>query len=344
MDTQQPLISILIVNYNGGDVLNDCLNSLERSNYKNLEIIVVDNGSTDGSARLVEENHKEVRLVRSPTNLGFAAGNNLALESAKGKYVTLLNGDTEVEPSWLDHLVGFAESHPEGGAFTPKVLFFGDKDTINSAGGLCDIYGYSPLRGTFEKDRGQFDKTEEVFYSHGAATMIRKDLVDQIGLLDGTYFIYHEELDLCWRVWMFGYKVYYIPESFVYHKLQKRLFYSKGKLAQRHFLLKRNRILTIVKNHKSPLILFISLVVTSVVSLVELLYYLIFRGDTESPKGIIRGFLWNAQHLSEVVQKRREVQKLYRVEEGVVLAHMQKRPFAIDVLLGIISGKYSLPL
>lgn len=343
MSTEKTLVSILIVNYNGGDVLDAGLTSLEKSNYPNLEIVVVDNGSTDNSVPLIEEKHKKVILVKAPTNLGFASGNNLALKSSSGKYIVLLNGDTEVEPDWLDHLVAFAEEHEDVGVLTPKVLFFEDKKTLNSAGGACDIYGFSPLRGTFDKDSRAYDTVEPVFYGHGAAMFARRSLIDKIGFLDDTYFIYHEELDFCWRVWLYGYKVYYLPQSVVYHKLQKRLFYSKEKLARRQFLVKKNRIRTLIKNHRNPFLILLSISVCLAISLAELVYYL-FKRDFESPKGILEGFWWNLKVLPETLQRRREVQSLYRVPEGEVLKMMRKKPFAIDILFGMLSGKYSLPL
>lgn len=340
---KEPLVSILIVNYNGSEVLNPCLSSLTKSVYKNIDVIVVDNGSTDDSVSMIKKNYKDVVLVEAGKNLGFASGNNLAYESAKGKYVILLNGDTEVKPDWLNRLVEFAEEHPDGGVFTPKILFFEDKKTINSAGGMCDIYGFSPLRGTFEKDVGQYNKTETVFYAHGAAMMIRKDLIDKIGFLDDSYFIYHEELDFCWRTWLSGYKVYYVPGAIVYHKLQKRLFYTKEKLAKRQFLVKKNRIRTLIKNHKNPFLIIVAITISTLVSLVELIYYFIKR-DFESPKGILQGFLWNIKVLPETLRKRKEIQKLYKVPESEVLKRMRKTPFALDIFVGIFRGKYTLPL
>lgn len=343
MNDLKPSVSVLIVNYNGGETLDACLTSLEKTAYPNFEIVVADNGSTDNSVLLVEEKHKAVILVKAGANLGFASGNNLALKSSSGKYIVLLNGDTEVSVDWLDHLVAFAEENPNAGVLTPKVLFFDDKKTINSAGGTCDIYGFSPLRGTFEKDTGQYDKVEKTFYGHGAAMFARRDLIDKIGFLDDTYFIYHEELDFCWRAWLHGFSAYYIPASVVYHKQEKRLFYTKEKLARRQFLVKKNRVRTLIKNHRNPLLVLLSITVCFLISLAELVYYL-FKGDFESPKGILEGFWWNLKVLPDTLQKRAEVQRLYRVPEREVLRMLRKKPFAIDIFFGMISGKYSLPL
>lgn len=343
MNRKRQLVSILIVNYNGGDILGSCLDSLKKTSHSNFETIVVDNGSTDGSVEMVKKKYKWVKLVEAKENLGFASGNNLALRQAQGEYIVLLNGDTEVEQDWLERLVGFAGEHKDGGVFTPKVLFFDDKKVINSAGGLCDIFGFSPLRGTFEKDEGQYDNPETVFYAHGAAMMIRKKLIDEIGFLDDSYFIYHEEMDFCWRTWLYGYKVYYVPQAIVYHKLKKRLFYSKEKLARRQFLVKKNRVRTIVKNHKNPFLILLSLFSNMVISLGEITYYLI-KGDFESPKGILEGYWWNIKVLSDTLEERKRIQKFYRVSEEEVLNKINKVPFVFEILFGMLKGKYSLPL
>lgn len=338
-----PLVSILIVNYNGREILSQCLESLNKTKYSKFEVIVIDNGSTDDSVSEVKRRYASVTLIQAKENLGFARGNNVSLKHAKGKYVVLLNGDTEVEPDWLEKLVDFAEEHPDGGVFGSKILFFDHKKIINSAGGLCDIYGFSPLRGTYEKDCKKFNKPEEVFYAHGAAMMVRKSLIEKIGFLDETYFIYHEELDFCWRALLFGAKVYYVPGSVVYHKLRQRNFYQKDKLAQRQFLVKKNRIRTIIKNHKSLYLVVLALFINVIVALGESVY-LLSKGDFESPKGIIRAYLWNLRMLPDTLAKRKEVQSLYRVPQKKVLGQMRKRPFAFGIFVGIIKGKYTLPL
>lgn len=343
MKSEAKLVSILIVNYNGFEVLDPCLTSLGKSTYPNFEVIVVDNGSTDGSAEKVEKKYKEVTLVKAGKNLGFAGGNNLALKSASGKYIVLLNGDTEVEPDWLDRLVKFAEKTPDAGVFASKVLFFDNKKVLNSAGGCCDIYGFSPLRGTFDKDIGQYDKQETVFYAHGAAMMVRRSLIEKIGFLDEDYFIYHEEMDFCWRTWISGSKVYYVPEAVAYHKLSQRNFYAKEKRAKRQFLVKKNRISTLIKNHKSVFLLLISLLANFVVSLGETVLY-VLKGDFETPKGTFSAYWWNIKHLSKDLNKRKKIQRLYKAKEKDVLKQMQKVPFAFDILVGIFTGKYSLPL
>ncbi|RJR24503.1 glycosyltransferase family 2 protein [Candidatus Microgenomates bacterium] len=343
MNKKNPLVSVLIVNYNGGAVLDSCLASLKKTDYPNFETIVVDNGSTDESIKMIKKKYKWVILSEAKKNLGFAAGNNFAYKSSGGEYIALLNGDTEVEPGWLRKLVEFAQKHKDGAAFAAKVLFFDDKKTLNSAGGLCDWYGFSPLRGTFEKDEGQYDSPDMVFYAHGAAMMIRRETIEKIGFFDEDYFIYHEELDFCWRAWIFGYKVYYVPGSVVYHKLKQRNFYAPEKRAQRQFLVKKNRISTLIKNHKSLSLLTASLLVNFIVSLGETVFYL-SKGDLQTIKGTFMAYFWNVKHFRKDWKKRKRVQKLYMADEVYILKRMKRFPVAIDIFKGIISGKLSLPL
>ncbi len=338
-----PLVSILIVNFNGGKVLPDCLTSLRKLTYQNFETIVVDNGSTDNSEKVVEKKYPEVKLVKASKNLGFSGGNNFAFKQAKGQYVVLLNGDTEVEPDWLSNLVAFAEKTPDGGVFASKVMFFDNKNVFNSAGGLCDLYGFSPLRGTFDKDIGQYDKSDMVFYAHGAAMMVKKALIDKIGFLDEDYFIYHEELDFCWRAWLSGSKVYYVPTAIAYHKLSQRNFYTKDKRVKRQFLVKKNRISTLIKNHKTVSLIVVSILVNLVVSLGETFVYFLNK-DFETPKGTLQAYWWNFMNFKKDWQKRKQVQKLYKANPDYVRARMKRFPVAWDIFVGILKGKYSLPL
>lgn len=348
MNNKPPLVTILIVNFNGGKVLLECLKSLKKVIYPNFEVVLVDNGSSDDSVVVVEKykihNTKyKIQLIKSKSNLGFAGGNNLAYEHAKGKYIVLLNGDTEVEPDWLTELINFIDKTHDGGIFASKVMFFDNKTVFNSAGGLCDLYGFSPLRGTFDKNIGQFDKPDMVFYAHGVAMMIKREVIEKIGFLDEDYFIYHEELDFCWRSWLAGYKTYYVPTAVAYHKLSQRNFYAPEKRAKRQFLVKKNRISTLIKNHKSLSLLIISLFVNLIVSFGEIIVYGI-QGDFETPKGTFKAYWWNVMNFKKDWKKRKKVQKLYKADEKYVLQRMKIYPVAFDIFWGLITKKYTLPL
>lgn len=213
-----PLVSIIVLNYNGKQFLDVCLSSLLESNYPNYEVIFVDNCSTDGSYDFVQTHFKSerLRMRKLDNNYGFSVGNNIGAESAKGSYLVFLNPDTKVDSEWLDHLVYVLDSDQSIGVAQPKLLLM-DKLHFDSAGGFINPYGLVSIRGAGEKDVGQYEQVSEIFYAKGATLIIRRDLWQKLGGFDPTFFTYFEETDLCWRAHKFGQKVVYVPKSIVYH-------------------------------------------------------------------------------------------------------------------------------
>lgn len=239
------LVSVIICSLNGERVLPVCLESVLGSEYSPFEVIVVDNGSSDGTSKLVTENFPQVKLLRAGRNLGFAGGNNLGLKAAQGEILVLLNDDTAVSPDWLTAAVKAAEQLPDWGIFGARLLY-PDQQTIQHAGGIVGANALTQHIGNGEIDRGQYNKIRECDYVTGAAFFIRRELMQKIGLLDEGYFpIYFEEVDYCWRARRLGYKVYYIPHIKVYHyESRTTRKFSPGFLYKYH----RNRIRFILKN------------------------------------------------------------------------------------------------
>lgn len=222
MDTRR--VSIIIVTWNALPLLKQCLPSVVATNYPNLEIIVADNASDDGSAAWVESEYPAVKVVRHPQNWRFCKGNNRAVPYATGDYILLLNNDVEVPPGWLHPLVEAFEADPEIGAAQPKMLQYDDRNRFEyagGAGGFIDRVGYPFTRGrlfdTMERDRGQYDTPTDIFWASGAAIMMRRRALQQVGLLDERFDMHMEEIDLCWRMQRAGYRIRYVPESEVYH-------------------------------------------------------------------------------------------------------------------------------
>ncbi len=219
-----PRVSIIIVTWNALPLLQQCLPSVVATEYANLEIIVADNASTDGSAEWIEATFPQVRVVRHPQNWRFCKGNNRAVPYATGDYILLLNNDVEVPPDWLDPLVDTFEQDAEIGAAQPKMLQYDDRDRFEyagGAGGFLDRVGYPFTRGrlfdTMERDRGQYDTPRDIFWASGAALMMRRSALQRVGLLDERFDMHMEEIDLCWRMQRAGYRIRYVPESEVYH-------------------------------------------------------------------------------------------------------------------------------
>ena len=247
-----PRVSIVIVSWNALPLLKQCLPSVVSTAYPNFEVILADNASSDGSAEWVAEQFPSVRIVRHPENWGFSRGNNEALPHATGQYVLLLNNDVEVPANWLHPLVEVLETHPDVAAVQPKLLQHQARhcfEYAGGAGGFLDALGYPFTRGrlfmTMEQDTGQYDDPRDVFWATGAALLLRRTALDEVGLLDELFHMHMEEIDLCWRLWRHGWRVRVEPRSEVYHIGGASL--PQGN-AQKTYYNFRNNLLLLYKN------------------------------------------------------------------------------------------------
>jgi GT2 family glycosyltransferase len=242
-----PLVTVLVVNWQGEAVIEECLGSLVRQAYSPLEILVVDNGSTDRSISMIRERFGDrVSLIENPTNLGFAAGNNVGLRVAKGKYVALLNNDAVADPLWVGEMVKRAEADPTIGMCASKIYSYDEPGILDSAGGLL-IYpdGLSRGRGRLEEDRGQYDDAEETLMPSACACLYRREMFDAVGFFDEDFFAYSEDADLGLRGRLAGWRCVFVPRATVRHRYSA----SAGRYSPlKAFLAERNRIWVGVKN------------------------------------------------------------------------------------------------
>lgn len=240
------LFSVIILNWNGKHLLEECLSSIHSQSYRNFETIVVDNGSTDGSADWVKERWEEtVTPVPLSSNLGFAGGNNAGIRIARGRYVILLNNDTAVDPGWLAALADAVRRHPDAGMFTPKILNYYRRDEIDNTGHMIYPDGIARGRHRLEKDDGRFDGEGEALWPSGCAGVYKKGMLEEIGLLDESFFAYGEDVDLGLRGRWAGYRCIYVPSAVVYHKYSAT---SGAYSTQKAFLAERNRLWVLFKN------------------------------------------------------------------------------------------------
>ena len=217
--------AVVILNWNTKEFLHRFLPGLIASTEGlDAEVIVADSASTDGSLELLAEEFPAIRRIPLDGNHGFTGGYNRALAQVEADYFVLINSDIEVPSGWLKPLVDWMDAHPECGACGPKLLSYDRRDRFEyagAAGGLLDRYGYPFCRGRIlqkrEKDDGQDDTPEDVFWVSGACLMVRSSLWKAFGGLDDRFFAHMEEIDLCWRLQLAGYKVTVVPESYVYH-------------------------------------------------------------------------------------------------------------------------------
>jgi len=236
-------LSVVIPNWNGLRFLATCLGALRDQTLADIEVILVDNASSDGSGDFVRTGYSEVRLIELGENRGFTGACNLGMEAATGAYIALLNNDTEVQPDWAEQVVAAFADHPDAGIVASKMLLFDQRDRFHTAGDFFTTDGRAGNRGAWEWDTGQYDRGEYVFSACGGSAVYRKSMLSEIGRLDDDYFFLLEDVDLAWRAQLAGYKVWYEPRAIVFHHLSAT---GGGVTASYHD--GRNGIWLIVKN------------------------------------------------------------------------------------------------
>ncbi|MBP5548604.1 MAG: glycosyltransferase family 2 protein [Bacteroidales bacterium] len=216
--------AIVILNWNGRKMLERFLPSVTAHCPSDAEVVIADNGSTDDSIAFLKEKYPSLRTILLDKNYGFAEGYNKAISQIDAEYYVLLNDDVEVTAGWVDSVVQMMDKNPSAAIVQPKLLMFDQRDTFEyagGAGGFIDKHGYPFCRGrlfsTLEQDHGQYDDQREIFWASGAAMFVKSSAWKELGGLDGDFFAHMEEIDFCWRARNKGYKVFYCPDSVIYH-------------------------------------------------------------------------------------------------------------------------------
>ena len=334
--TPPPLFSVIVVNYNGQSFLKDCFDSLLRTTYPSVEILMVDNGSTDDSVSFVEQHYPQVKLIKSPTNLSYSGGNNLGIRHAAGDYVVMLNNDTEVPPGWLEPLAEEFASDQAIAACQPKILKMTDRSSFEyagAAGGYIDRYGYPFLRGrifdVIEQDRGQYQNRVDLFWTSGAAMAIRKSVLDEIGLLDEDFVLHMEEIDLCWRMLLMGYRLRIRPDAVIYHFGGGTL--GRERVAKLYYNL-RNSIFMLLKNYSTRRLLWV-LPVRSILDLAFLAKSLVTL-DLKRAAAVPAAYAGLLVHPRLILKKRREIQRRRTVSDRAIDPLMYPGSLVISYFLG----------
>lgn len=252
--TSKKKLAVIILNWNGLGLLQKFLpTALEYTSHPDVELIVADNGSTDGSQAWIRENYPDLKILEFDKNYGFAEGYNKAIEQTRFPYTILLNSDVEVTRGWWQPLLDFLEKNPDVGAVQPKIKSFANKDYFEyagAAGGYLDSLGYPYCRGrlfdSIEKDEGQYDDTPaDICWASGAALAVRTEVYLEAGGLDPLFFAHMEEIDLCCRMLNSGYRICAIPDSEVFHVGGASLNQGNPKKTYLNF---RNNLLLLYKN------------------------------------------------------------------------------------------------
>lgn len=306
VSVDQPLISIVIPNWNGKHFLPVCLESLQRQTYPAIEVIIADNASTDGSQAYIRENHPEVRLIELPENRGFTGACNAGMEAAQGKFVALLNNDTEVDAGWAEAVVDAFERHADAGIVASKMLLFDRRDHFHTAGDFFTVDGRPGNRGVWQRDEGQYDSEAYVFSACGGSSAYRREMLDEVGLLDDDFFFSLEDVDLAWRAQLAGWRCLYTPHAIVYHHLSAT---GGGVTASYHD--GRNLIYLLVKNYPSALWKKYGLKILRFQLRQAWEALRAWRG--EAARARLRGMLAGVLAIPRLLGKRRKIQRMRRV-------------------------------
>lgn len=290
-----PLVSIVTINYDHPEVTCLMLDSLRKITYPSIEILVVDNASPNDDPAIIYKNYPEVKFIQASENLGFAGGNNLAINQTSGKYVLLLNNDTEVTPGFLEPLVAKLEADPTIGVVSPKIKFHHTPDLLQFTviTPINRITGRSKGLGFGVKDTGQWEFDSETAYAHGAAMMLPMKVIKEVGLLADIYFLYYEELDWCLRINKAGYKIFYVHNSLVYHKES----ISTGKASPtKTYYMNRSRLIFMRRNVKG-LVLLIAIAYQLLIAIPKNAFSFLLMGRKDLFLAYHKAVMWHFNNL-----------------------------------------------
>lgn len=218
-----PLVSIIILNFNAGNLLVDCIDSIQKSRYVNFEIILVDNVSKDNSHKKCKEKFPTIKLIENSKNFGYCEGNNIGIRIAKGEFIVILNPDTIVDSFWLEELLNAYQTNGVG-IYQPKFLATTDHSMLLSTGNMIQIFGFGYSRAKGDNDKKQYENLEKINYASGTCLFTSKEVLEKIGFFDPFLFAFHDDLELCWRGAINKINSFYVPKSIVYHPIEGTSF------------------------------------------------------------------------------------------------------------------------
>lgn len=303
---RRPLVSIIIVNWNGENFLAPCLESIRNQESPEvlIETILIDNGSGDNSVKLVKKSYPDVRIIENKTNFGFAEGNNQGYRLAQGNYILLLNNDATLAPGAVSKMVLFMGGRDDIGVVQPKIYFQQSRDILDSQGSYLARYGF--LLNTFKiKDDGDLTP-RPIFSAKGACMMIRREVIEKLGLFDPDFFVYFEESDFCWRVWLAGWRVYYFPRPAARHLVGQ----SSHKLssAEIDFHAFKNRLCSLLKNYEKANL--VKILPRHILICLGVSLLFLTKGKSANCRAILKAMGWNLFKVSETWRKRQQVKKI----------------------------------
>lgn len=308
-----PKTAVIILNWNGMKYLPDCLGTLAKQDYpkQDREFILVDNASVDGSVKYSEENFPEVTIIKNDKNYGFDKGNNIGIKYAFEKgydYIILLNQDTGVKSDWMRELVKVAQSDAKIGGVQSLMMYFGNKEKVNSWGNKLHFLGFGFCGGNMENLPDDFGyDAREIDYASCASVLFKADILKKVGGgFDETYFLYHEDTDLIFKIKMAGYKIVIAPKSMMYHN------YEFARSITKFYYMERNRYRILLTYYKLPTLI---LIFPAFWVMEAGMWLFAFKGGWAKEKLRAYGYMLNGRNLADILKKRRYIQKTRKLSD-----------------------------
>lgn len=311
--------SVIIPNWNGQDLLIDCLTSLSKQTFKNFEVVLVDNGSEDDSIKYTMKNFPQVKIIKLDKNYGFAKAINVGVRKSEAKYVIFLNNDTKVDKDWVRNLVVCADSHPEVISVNSKILNFYNRKLIDGVGISINEVGQARSIGFKEDDRGQYEKEQYIFGATGAASLFKRRDFIKVGGFDENFFMYSEEVDFAFRAQFLGYKSIYCPKAIIYHKHK-----STAKKLPQHieYWQFRNMTQTIIKDFPSSILLKDWRLLKIILVHLNTIFYQIKNGFFWPP---LMTDVWLITNLPRLLKMRKKLQSKRLVSDEYIESFFVKK-------------------
>ena len=329
-NSNNPFVSIIILNYNAGELLMNCIQSIIDSSYSNYEIILVDNNSNDQSHINCKKKFEQIKLIENKKNYGYCEGNNIGIRQASGQFITILNPDTIVDKNWLDYLIQAYDKKGEG-LYQPKILSLYEKNVLQSTGNYIQLFGFGYARDKGEENSEKRNIIEKVGFASGTCLFTSKLVLDKIGLLDPFIFLYLDDLDLGWRAKHLGISSFFVPNSIVYHAESYILRWSSKKF----YWLERNRKYCLMTHFSEKTIS--KMLPTLIIVDILVFFFYLSKGFVFSK---IKADLNILKNWSYIKKRRNELESIKKFEDKEIIENFTDDIFVPKTVFKTSSKKF----
>lgn len=331
---------MVVLNFNGSKTIVQCISSVLASEYHKIEVILVDNGSSDSSVKCVRTRFRDdvrLQIVELHRNLGFAGGNNAGFAASKGRLVIFLNNDTVVKKDWISGLLGVMNSDLRVGACQSKLRQVVLPEVIDCAGGILYSFGYAAEEGNGEVDKGQYDHVRDISYAKGASLCVRRRIFEDLCGFDDNYFLLLEEVDLCLRIWKLGYRVVLAPSSVVWHVGSASMATDSD---NSFYLSSKNRPYLLYANYELRTLVSAmpNLCLTDLYFLLKSIRY----GKPHRFVSIVRGKFWFVRNMKKAVIAKSRNEKLRQVSDNVLLGRVIPQANFMSYLMSTAPDRFGV--